>query len=322
MKVHEKVGFNILNIILLLALLVSCTHNSDSNLKIISEKDSLSQKADSLYYLGRSYSDDSLNQEKALELYHKSFELYEQLGNKAGMAVIYKRMGFAYDYLEDFSKEKEYQKKALKINTEIDNKTESAIILNFLGIAYTITGDIDSALIFYKQGLDLSEITGDTAEIIDIYQNMGISYRDAGNYEMAIDSYIKSLEFCDTVKYITGIYDLNLNIAHLFKESGDLDMAFSYCNKASEYINAIENPRKQTSFYQTYGELYYEKANYTKAGEYFISNDPKSFADTILKMMESKVNYGQNGKNWVENKYNWNVDKLELIKLYKSFGAN
>ncbi|MCD4683041.1 MAG: LuxR family transcriptional regulator [Bacteroidales bacterium] len=269
MRVHEKVGSNILKIILLFILFASCTCNSDSNSKIISEKDSLSQKADSLYYLGRSYSENSLNQERALELYEQSFELYKKSGNKARMATLYKRMGFAYDYLEDFSKVKEYQKKAFKINTEIDNKIESAIILNFLGIAYTITGDIDSALIFYAQGLELSEITGDTAEIIDIYQNMGISYRDAGNYEKAIDSYIKALEFCEIRKYITGIYDLNLNIAHLFKESDDLDMAFSYCNKASEYINAIENPRKQTSFYQTCGELHYEKANYKKAGEYF-----------------------------------------------------
>lgn len=269
MGVYKKGTFIFLNIIFLVVLFTSCTHHSDSKSKNISKEASLSQKADSLYYLGRSYSDDSLNQERALELYGESFALYEKLENSARMAVLYKRMGFAYDYLEDFSKVKEYQKKALKINTEIDNKSESAIILNFLGIAYTITGDIDSALIFYTKGLALSEITGDTAEIIDIYQNMGISYRDAGNYEKAIDSYIKALEFCETGNYIIGICDLNLNIAHLLLKSGDLDRAFSYCNKASEYIHAIENPQKQASFYQTLGELYYEKANYTKAGEYF-----------------------------------------------------
>ncbi len=49
MRVHKKSGFIILNIIFLFVLFASCTRNSDSNSKIISEKDSMSQKADSLY---------------------------------------------------------------------------------------------------------------------------------------------------------------------------------------------------------------------------------------------------------------------------------
>lgn len=269
MRVHKKGVLIILNIIFLFVLFTSCTRNSDSNSKKISKKDSLSHKADSLYHLGRAYSDDSLNQERALELYEQSFELYKELGNKTRMATLYKRMGFAYDYLEDFSKEKEYLKKAARIHTEIDSKSEFAVILNFLGIVYTITGDIDSALIYYEKGLELSELTNDTAEIVDICQNMGISYRYAGDYEKAIDSYLKALKFCEIKEYVTGIYDINLNIAHLYMGSGDLNMAFTYCEEASKYNNAIDNPRKQTSFYQTCGELHYENAKYTEADDCF-----------------------------------------------------
>lgn len=269
MKVYKKVGFNFLSIIFLFVSLASCNQTPDTNLKNISEKTYLSHKADSIYCLGRSYSEDSMNQERALELYDQSFELYKELGNKAKMANLYKRIGFAYDYLEDYSKVKEYQKKALKINTEIDNKRQSAIILNFLGIAYTITGDIDSAFIFYKQGLELSEITGDTAEIIELYQNMSVSCMYAGDYEKGIESSINALVFCEALNYITGIFDLNLNIAQLYKESGDVNMAISYFDKASEHIDAIESPYKQASFYCTYGELYYKKGNYTRASEYF-----------------------------------------------------
>ncbi len=256
-----------------LLFLSFCNNNfgnsSENNLQKTSKTDSLNNLADNLYVLGRSYSEDSLNQEKALELYLESFELYTQLGNKQRIATLYKRMGFAYEYMEDYPRVKEYQKKALKINIEIDNKTESAIISNFLGIAYTITGDIDSALVFYNKGLELSEITGDTTEIIEIYQNMGISYRYAGNYEKAIESDIKALKYCEEVNYITGIFSLNLNIAQLFQESGDIDMAFSYCEKASELIAQIESPYTQASFYNTFGKLYYARTNYIEAREYF-----------------------------------------------------
>lgn len=260
-------------LLITLLFLFSCNNfdnNSKNNLQKTSKTDSLNNLADNLYVLGRSYSEDSLNQERALELYKESFELYKQLGNKQRIATLYKRMGFAYEYMEDYPKVKEYQKKALKINIEIDNKNESAIISNFLGIAYTITGDIDSALTFYAKGLELSEITMDTAEIIEIYQNMGISYRYAGNYEKAIESDIKALKYCEEVNYTTGIFSLNLNIAQLFQESGDIDMAFSYCEKASELIDSIENTHKQASFHHTFGELYYARTKYIKAREYFV----------------------------------------------------
>ena len=259
-----KQKFIILISIIILLAFSFCNNKKSKN---TSGSENLSHKADSLYTLGKTYSEDSLNQEKALELYWESFELYKQSGNKQRMATLYKRIGFAYDYSEDFSKVKEYQKKALKINTEIDNKTESAVILNYLGIAYTITGDIDSALIFYDKGLELSKITGDTAEIIEIYQNIGISYREAGNYEKAIESTVKALKYCEKINYISSIVSLNLHIAQYYNNMENTDMALSYCEKASEFIDSIDSPYTLASYYNTLGELYFVKKDYVKAAE-------------------------------------------------------
>jgi len=268
MRCHKNTCITVFNIFLLLILSASCTRDSKCNSpdKVL---ESLSQQADSLYKLGRSYSEDSLNHEKALEIYAKSFDLYEKSGNRLKMAMIYKRIGFAYDYLEDYSKVKEYQKKALKIATEIDNKKQAAIILNFLGIAYTITGNLDTALMYYSKGIELSEITGDTLEIIEIYQNMGISYRDAGEYENAIESFIIALKYCETTNYTTGIFDINLNIAQLYEESGEIDKALTYCNNAAVFIILINNYYKQASYYQTFGELYFAQNNYSEAFKFF-----------------------------------------------------
>lgn len=268
MKSHKNACLILFSIFLLLIISTSCERDHKSNSRD-TRPEVLSQEADSLYKLARSYSEDSLNQEKALEIYAESFDLFEKSANKYKMAMVYKRIGFAYDYLEDYSKVKEYQKKALKITTEIDNKKQSAIILNFLGIAYTITGNLDTALMYYSKGIDLSEITGDTLEIIEIQQNMGISYRDAGEYENAIESFIIALKLCESTNYTIGVFDMNLNIAQLYKESGETEKALAYCNNAAVDIDSINNYYKQASYYQTFGELYFNQNNYSKASQFF-----------------------------------------------------
>jgi glycosyltransferase involved in cell wall biosynthesis len=55
----------------------------------------------------------------------------------------------------------------------------------------------------------------------------------------------------------------------------------------------------------------------TKSGLVFKSESPEDFAKRVIKMYESKINFGQNGKNAVEQKYNWKIDAQILIELYK-----
>ena len=54
----------------------------------------------------------------------------------------------------------------------------------------------------------------------------------------------------------------------------------------------------------------------TKAGEYFESNNPNSFSESVVRMSSSDNNYGKNGIEAVKTKYNWENDSKKLIELY------
>lgn len=59
--------------------------------------------------------------------------------------------------------------------------------------------------------------------------------------------------------------------------------------------------------------------NETHTGISFRSEDPKSFSESLLKLLGDKSFLKQmpeNGKKWVENKYNWNRDAERLVNLY------
>lgn len=54
----------------------------------------------------------------------------------------------------------------------------------------------------------------------------------------------------------------------------------------------------------------------TKAGIWFKSGDEKDFAFKLSILLNDKKNLGANGRNAVLMKYNWNVDSIELLKMY------
>ncbi len=57
--------------------------------------------------------------------------------------------------------------------------------------------------------------------------------------------------------------------------------------------------------------------NECQCGEIFRSHSPEDFANIVYKIHESTLNYGENGKKAVSNKYNWNKSSKELLKLYR-----
>ncbi len=56
----------------------------------------------------------------------------------------------------------------------------------------------------------------------------------------------------------------------------------------------------------------------TKCGRVFRSDNPESFAEEIIKLKGDRNNLGENGRNAVINKYNWENDSKILLHLYES----
>ncbi|RLD52991.1 MAG: hypothetical protein DRI94_01370 [Bacteroidetes bacterium] len=254
---------------LLFFVVVYCNQNKSEQISN-PEKELQVKKADSLFETGKIYSDDSSNQNKALELFQQSFVFYKQTGNKSKMAKTLQYIAYAYDYEGDYVSVKQYHKEALRINTEIDDKRMAAISANNLGIAYTITGKLDSAHYYYKLGLELTEITKDTAEFIELNQNEGICYEYGGDFQKAIESTIKALKYSEEINYINSIVGLNLHIAQYYNSINNTERAFDYCKNASKYIDKVKNSDTKASFYNTIGELYFTNLKLDDARKNYI----------------------------------------------------
>ena len=54
----------------------------------------------------------------------------------------------------------------------------------------------------------------------------------------------------------------------------------------------------------------------TKAGLIYKTDNPGSFAEKVIEMMDSEIDFGNNGINAVKEKYNWENDAKMLVRLY------
>lgn len=55
-----------------------------------------------------------------------------------------------------------------------------------------------------------------------------------------------------------------------------------------------------------------------RCGEIFKSNSSVDFADSVMKIYQSGIRYGENGKKAVQEKYNWQKTTKELLKVYST----
>ena len=99
-------------------------------------------------------------QDKALEFYIRSQEIYEEIGDQSGMASILNNIGLTYDELGNVQKSILCYNRSLKIQEEIGDKNGITNSLNNIGALYLQEGSTTEALKLSLKSLAISQEIG------------------------------------------------------------------------------------------------------------------------------------------------------------------
>ncbi|MDC1068683.1 tetratricopeptide repeat protein, partial [Candidatus Kapabacteria bacterium] len=160
------------------------------------------------------------NYPKALEYSEKSLKLYEELGNKTGMARNLGNIGIIYMRQFDYPKALEYYPKALEINEELGNKLGVAINLENIAALYlnlsqdsvninpselnefvSINKDInlDNGIQYTKESISIFEEIGELNKRSNALKNLAKAYKQKGEFEKALDAHEEYVILKDSV---------------------------------------------------------------------------------------------------------------------------
>jgi len=203
----------------------------------------------------------------ALEFYHKSLKIQEEMGQKSGLATSLNNIGLIYDAQGDIPKALEFHHKSLKIEEELGNKSGMASSLNNIALIYMNQGDIPKALEFYHKSLKAFEEMGDKSGIATSLNNIGAIYNNQEDIPKALEFCHKSLKMYKEVGDKSGIATSLNNIGTIYNAQGDIPKALEFHHKSLKIREEIGDKSGIANSFKNIGDIELLVGNLTNALE-------------------------------------------------------
>lgn len=136
---------------------------------------------------------------KSLDCYFNALKMYEELGNKNGIATTLDNIGSVYKEQHDYPKSLDYYLKALKMDEKVGNKNGIARHLSNIGSIYSLTKKYEQAEKYLLQALAIGTAIGDLDGVMQREQELTRLYEKMGNPAKALEHYKKSVTAKDTL---------------------------------------------------------------------------------------------------------------------------
>lgn len=134
----------------------------------------------------------------ALLYYKKCIEVYNQTGNKNGIAFTYNNIGGVYHVMGDTKKAIDYFNKALNIYQQTGHEIGLALSMTNLGGIYVFEKNYGKAESFLNQSMQVFKKRGDAGSIGNVAASLFRLYKATGDYKKALDNYELYIQMRDS----------------------------------------------------------------------------------------------------------------------------
>ena len=245
---------------------------------------------------------------KALEYYHRSLKIQEEIKDKSGIAQSLNNIGFIYQNQGDIPKALEYYHRSLRIREEIKEKMGTASSLINIGAIYQNQGDIPKALEYFHRSLKIREEIKDKSGIAYSLNNIGAIYQNQGDIPKALDYYHRSLMIKEEIKDKQGIANSLINIASVMLQNGRVSSAQEFAIRSMQIANELGFPEniKRAAF--VLKKIYKKQNNYKGALEMF----------ELEILMRDSINNAETKKASVRKQFQYQYEKKAAADSVKN----
>ena len=210
--------------------------------------------------------------QKALDSYHHSLKLQEEIGDKKGIATVLNNIGYIYKDQGDIQKAIEYYDRSLKIKEEVGDKRGIAQTLNNLGLIYEDQVEITKALEYYFKSLKIREEIGDNYGMPNTLNNIAGIYKTQNNIPKAIEYLNRGLKIYEKFGDTQGIAYSFHNIAVVYKDKKDYKKAVEYFENSLKAYEEIGDKQGAATSLNGLGSVYFEQKEFGKALNYSLQS--------------------------------------------------
>ena len=249
---------------------------------------------------------------KQFNYYSQSVTIYNEAGNKEGMANCLINIGRAYEKQGNIPKALESYYESLQINKEIDFKEGIATSLNNLALVFENQGDYQKALDYNFQSLEIRERYLGKRKVSIALNNIGFNYEQQGDTSLALEYYTKSQKLREEIGWKDGAAKVLVNIGHVYWDKNQIPEALDCFYRSLAVFEEIDNKEQMANALISIGMVMFDIGDIKQAKDYgersLAISQEIGFPDNIRRaaLLLTKVN----------EKENKGMQALKMHKLY------
>ncbi len=239
----------------------------------------------------------------ALDYFHKSIKIQEEVKDKIGLAYSFNNVGYIYNSQGDLIRALEFYRNSLKIREAIDDKQGVAQSLSNIGNLFEQTGDRSKALRYYYKGLRIREMINDKYGQSYSLQNIGSIYEDKNELANALKFFQQSLKLRQEIDDKQGIaYSLS-NIGNIYFKQNQMELALENALASLKIANELGFPKNIAAASDLLQDIYRKQKKFEKAYE-------------MIKLgyqMQDSIKNGDIQKKTLKKQFQYEFEKKEVI---------
>ena len=170
--------------------------------------------------------------DKAMEVLQRLNLLYNDQGDRLGVAQVQTSMGIIHNIRGDYDRALEALEQARTIYEDGGVKRGSGIVIRSIGITYRIRGEFDRALASLQQARALHHDLGERSNVAIDLENLGTLYKMFRKHDEALEAYTQALTIHQELGEKSGSAAVLEGMAMLFYALGEYDRSMEYHQRA------------------------------------------------------------------------------------------
>jgi len=170
----------------------------------------------------------------AMENFERARDLFEEVGDVAGLAGTLDDMGRVHWLQGDLDTALKLHEEGLELRRELGRPRSVALSLSRIGAIHVIRGNFEPALETLQESLDLRRETGDLRGVAESLNALGVIEHEREDYERAAKLWLEALEAARAVgareiesKVLNNLGEANLEVGYLDDAKDRLEAALA-----------------------------------------------------------------------------------------------
>ncbi|MCJ7496993.1 MAG: tetratricopeptide repeat protein, partial [candidate division Zixibacteria bacterium] len=202
---------------------------------------------------------------KALSYYNKSLEVFEELKDEKGIAIVNMNLGLLCTSKGESKEALDYFEKSLRLEQKYGNIANLSFLYNNLAITRESLYEWDKSLEYHLKSYELKEKMGDQSGMAITLCNMGLIHLRRGSLKKSLEDHSKALRLFQNLEDKPGVAHSCVRLGEIYLLKGEWSKSENYLKRSLRLRQELNDKSGMADSFNLLGKLNLEADDFATA---------------------------------------------------------